>query len=96
MSAETKATRAVVYARGGPVSEPYMHTREYDRVVAEPSLNTSAVPRGVRGEIGRQAGVFGERACVRPLQVKPCKAKLEIAKLEIGKQPWRFRANNVQ
>ena len=83
MSAETKATRAVVYARGGPVSEPDMHTREYDRVVAEPSLNTSAVPRGARGEkIGRQAGVFGERACVRPLQVKPCKAKLEIAKLE--------------
>ena len=46
MSAETKATRAVVNARGGPVSEPDMHTREYDRVVAEPSLNTSAGPRG--------------------------------------------------
>ena len=67
MSAETKATRAVVYARGGPVSEPDMHTREYDRVVAEPSLNTSAVPRGARGEKqdAKQVCSENEHACGR-------------------------------
>ena len=82
----------MVYVIGGPVSEPDMHTREYDRVVAKPSLNTSAVPRGARGERwDAKHGVFEERACVRPLQVK-----LEILKLEIGKKPRRLRANNVQ
>ena len=79
------------------MSEPDMHMRENDRVVAKPSLNTSAVPRGARGERwDAKHGVFEERACVRPLQVTPCKVKLEIVKLEIGKKPWRLRANIVQ
>ena len=52
MSAETKATRAVVYAIGVPVPEPDVNTREPERVVAKPSPNASAIPRGVRGEEG--------------------------------------------
>jgi len=49
------------------VSEPDMHTREYDRVVAEPSLNTSAVPRGARGEKqdAKQVCSENEHACGR-------------------------------
>ena len=50
MSAETKATRAVVYAIGVPVPEPDVNTREHERIVAKPSPNASAIPRGVRGE----------------------------------------------
>ena len=61
MSAETKATRAVVYARGVPVPEPDVNTREHKRIVAKPNPNASAIPRGVRGE-KVEAGVFEERA----------------------------------
>ena len=52
MSAETKATRAVVYAKGVQVPEPDMNTREHERFVAKPSPNARAIPRGVRGEKG--------------------------------------------
>ena len=52
MSAETKATRAVVYAIGVPVPEPDMNTREHERIVANRRPNASAIPRGVRGERG--------------------------------------------
>ena len=45
-----KATKAVVYARGGPVPEPDENMRKHERVVAKPSPNASAIPRGVRGE----------------------------------------------
>ena len=61
MSAETKATRAVVYAIGVPVPEPKCNMREHEWVVAKPSPNASAIPRGVRGE-KVEAGVFEERA----------------------------------
>ena len=49
MSAETKATRAVVYARGVPVPEPDVNMCEHERFVARPSTNASAIPRGVKG-----------------------------------------------
>ena len=52
MSAETKATRAVVYAIGVPVPEPKCNMREHEWVVAKPSPNASAIPQGVRGEKG--------------------------------------------
>ena len=50
MSAETKATRAVVNARGDPVPEPVVDMREHERIVAKRSPNASAIPQGVRGE----------------------------------------------
>ena len=59
MSAETKATRAVVYARGVPVPEPDVNMREHERVVAnqaKPNPNASAIPRGMRGEERFQSG----------------------------------------
>ena len=49
MSAETKQQELWSMPEG-PVSEPDMHMRKYDRVVAKPSPNASAIPRGVRGE----------------------------------------------
>ena len=56
MSAETKATRAVDYARGVPVPESDENMREHERVVAKPSPNASAIPRGVRGKERLQSG----------------------------------------
>ena len=50
MSAETKATRAVVYAIGVPVPEPDVNTREHDRGEAEPERERYSP--GVRGEKG--------------------------------------------
>ena len=51
-----KATRAVVYARGGQVPESDVNMRKHERIVAKPSPNASAVPRGVRGEERLQSG----------------------------------------
>ena len=53
MSAETKATRAVVNARGVLVPEPDVNKREHERLGPWRSLarrNASAIPQGVRGE----------------------------------------------
>ena len=49
----------MVYARGGPVPErPDENMREHERIVAKPSPNASAIPRGVRGEERLQSGVM--------------------------------------
>ena len=49
MSAETKATRAVVYAIGVLVPKHKCNTLEHEWVVAKPSPNASAIPPGGEG-----------------------------------------------
>ena len=50
MSAETKQQEL------WSVPEPDVNMREHERMVAKPSPNASAIPRGVRGEERLQSG----------------------------------------